>query len=292
MDNPIISVIMPVYNGSKEFLSQAIESILNQTLKNFEFLIIDDGSTDPQINETILSYNDKRIKYLYKENSGVADSLNFGIKQAKGEYIARMDADDISLPERFEKQIAFLQSHPEVSLLGSWVEIFSKTGIKIWKTISEPKLFDFLIGSQLAHPVVMWRKKDFEEKKLKYDKNLVCSQDYDLWIRVSKAGLKIINLQEVLLKRRSHSNNISHTKREKQAQIATTIKENLLEFLTCDPETQEKIKIFICGSSNMNSTSKWSLFHCTPFLTIKRIFNKANVKLLNFISLFKIKEKK
>ncbi len=290
MKNPKISVIMSVYNTPKEYLCEAIESILNQTFQDFEFLIVDDGSVQLHVKETILSYKDEHIRYLYKDNSGLADSLNFAVSQAKGMYIARMDSDDISLPERFEKQVAFLDNNPSISIVGSWIEIFPET--KVWHTMPEPKLLDFVLGNQLAHPAVMWRKKDFEEKGLKYDKNLVCSQDYDLWSRVSMAGLKSVNLQEILLKYRSHPNNISHTKRDKQAKIAADIKATLLEFLTCDHTMQEKLKVFIRESSGMNSTSKWLLFHCIPFLTIKRKFNKINVKLLNFIPLFKIKEKK
>ena len=125
-----ISVIMPVYNTEKEYLTEAIESILNQTFQDFEFLIIDDGSTEPHVKETILSYNDNRIKYFYKENSGVADTLNFGLSKANGQYIARMDADDISLPERFEKQVSFLDCNPDIYCQGLFLRYKCKVFLK------------------------------------------------------------------------------------------------------------------------------------------------------------------
>ena len=237
---PKISVVMPVYNTKKEFLCEAVESILNQTFSDFEFLIIDDGSTDPCVKETVSTYHDPRIKYFYKDNSGVSDTLNFGLSKATGKYIARMDSDDISVPVRFEKQVAFLDSHPDVSLVGCWIEYFPEK--KVWRTISEPRILDFLQGSQLAHPAVMFRKEDFEAKGLKYDKNLPCAQDYDLWSRAIMTGIKMANLQEILLNYRWHSNNISHTKKELQEKVAKDVKEALLKFMTSQQKVQQKQK--------------------------------------------------
>ena len=112
-----ISVLMPVYNTKEEFLRTAIESILNQTYSNFEFIIINDGSTN-NAEDVILSYKDERIVYLKQENKGIVSALNNGWDKASGEYIARMDSDDISLSERFEKQIEFLENNSEYSLVG------------------------------------------------------------------------------------------------------------------------------------------------------------------------------
>ncbi len=112
---PKISVVMPVYNTKEEWLREAIESILNQSYKDFEFIIIDDGS-DKSIEPIVNSYNDARIVLIRQENLGIAKSLNYGFKISKGEYIARMDSDDISLPERFEKQVNFLDKNPQISV--------------------------------------------------------------------------------------------------------------------------------------------------------------------------------
>lgn len=115
---PQISVIMSVYNGEK-YLREAIDSILNQTFTHFEFIIVNDGSTDKSLN-IIKSYNGSRIILVQQENKGLAAALNEGIKIAKGKYIAMMDADDISLPTRLEKQIQFMEAHPEYVAIGSW----------------------------------------------------------------------------------------------------------------------------------------------------------------------------
>lgn len=120
---PKISVVMPVYNTKEEWLREAIESILNQSYKDFEFIIIDDGS-DKSIEPIVNSYNDARIVLIRQENQGIAKSLNYGFKISKGEYIARMDSDDISMPERFEKQVNFLDKNPQISVLGGCFETF------------------------------------------------------------------------------------------------------------------------------------------------------------------------
>jgi len=123
---PKISVVMAVYNGEK-YLREAIDSILNQTFNDFEFIIINDGSTDDSA-EIIKSYNDPRIILIQQENKGLAAALNEGIKIAKGKFIARMDADDISLKTRLEKQIQFMEAHPEYVAIGSWSNHISADG--------------------------------------------------------------------------------------------------------------------------------------------------------------------
>ncbi len=126
MKNPDISVVMSVYNGEK-YLREAIKSILNQTFKDFEFIIVNDGSTDKSL-EIIKSYNDPRIVFIDQENKGLAAALNVGIKAAKGKYIARMDADDISYSERLKKQIEFMENHPEYVAIGSWANYITDDG--------------------------------------------------------------------------------------------------------------------------------------------------------------------
>ena len=117
-----LSVIMPVYNTKEEFLREAVESILNQTYTDYELIIIDDGSTN-NVEEVINSYKDKRIVYIRQENTGIVGALNNGWNHAKGEYIARMDSDDVSYPDRFEKQAMFLDNNPDISLVGGQVKI-------------------------------------------------------------------------------------------------------------------------------------------------------------------------
>ena len=233
---PQISVVMPVYNTNEKHLREAIESILNQTYSDFEFIIINDGSSN-NAEEIILSYKDKRIKYFKQKNSGVAKTLNYGFDLAQGEYIARMDSDDVSLPKRFEKQVDFLEKYKDVSILGSWHEEFPKKHIN--KASSQVKLLDLLRGNTISHPTIMLRKNDFDKYNLRYDPNFTC-EDYELWSRVIKY-LKFYNLQEVLLKYRREEQNISSVPgifSESNKQV----RQNILDFLTNDVKLQNKIK--------------------------------------------------
>jgi len=138
MDSPAISVVMSVFNG-QAFLSEAIESILGQTLRDFEFLVVDDGSTD-RTAEILAGYasRDGRMRVLRHENKGRAVSLNIGMTLATGDYIARMDADDVAMPCRLQEQFAFMQRHPEVGLLGGAVDLIRATGHVI-KTAQPPR---------------------------------------------------------------------------------------------------------------------------------------------------------
>ncbi|MBR5130207.1 MAG: glycosyltransferase [Alphaproteobacteria bacterium] len=273
-----ISVIMPVYNTEKGYLTEAIESILNQTFQDFEFLIIDDGSTEPHVKETILSYNDDRIKYFYKDNSGVADTLNFGLSKASGEYIARMDADDISLPERFEKQASFLDCHPDISLVGSWIEFFPDK--KVWKTMKQPKLFDFLKGTQLAHPTVMFRHDDFKKYDFKYNPEYP-AEDYELWTRVISV-LKVDNIQEVLLKYRVSEKQVTASKACRIASSNNKIQQKLLNFLTSDIFEQQKLL-------NLGSPCKRKVkFLGIPVAKIKSTASQTKIYLFGKIPLLKI----
>lgn len=157
-NTPTITVLMPVFN-CELYIKDAVDSILNQTYNNFEFLIIDDASTDETVS-IIKAYTDSRIKLIEKPiNTGLTNSLNQGLKLAKGKYIARMDGDDISLPERFEKQITFLEKNPEVVLCGSWFNVIgSELVIKTPENYEDIKLA-LLKGNCIAHPSVMMRNK-------------------------------------------------------------------------------------------------------------------------------------
>lgn len=202
--NPRISVIMAVYNGEK-YLKESIDSILCQTFNNFEFIIINDNSTD-KTEKIIESYNDPRI--LLKKNDinlGLSASLNIGIKLAKGEFIARMDADDISLPQRFEKQLNFLDNNPEIALCGTNIIKFNnnKKIQEKFPTNPEEIKCGLLLSNPFAHPSVMIRKSIFDKYNLSYPqyKN---AQDFALWAEIAKYE-KMSNLDEFLLLYRLHS---------------------------------------------------------------------------------------
>ncbi len=236
---PKVSVIMPVYNTKEEYLREAIESILNQTYNDFEFIIVNDGSTN-NAEEVILSYKYERIKYVKQENSGVAAALNKGLEKADGEYIARMDSDDISLPERFEKQVNFLDNNCDIAILGTAFELFGKENFTI-SHMMYPKILDFYHGCFLGHPTVMFRKSEFDKYGLKYNPNYKC-EDYELWSRAIKV-LKICNLPDILLKYRTHDKNISF-KSPKFMEDEKKVQQSILDFLTDDEEAKNYIKKF------------------------------------------------
>ena len=209
MKKPIISVIMPLYNAEKH-LSQAIKSILNQTFTNFEFIIIDDCSTDNSA-RIINLFKDMRISYYRnKTNLGLTKSLNIGLKNTSGKYIARMDADDISLKKRLEIQYNFLEINKEIGVCGSWYKNFKgphkkhKTPVKS-NQIKATLLFD----SALGHPTVMMRKKIIKEYNIKYNEEYKKSQDFELWARLCYLT-DFYNIPKVLLKYRVHKNQIGY----------------------------------------------------------------------------------
>jgi glycosyltransferase involved in cell wall biosynthesis len=207
LNNPKISVIMSVYNGGK-YLREAIESILNQTFTDFEFIIVNDGSTDNSL-EIILSYTDERIRIINNEkNIGLTKSLNKALKVARGEYIARQDADDVSLPNRFEEQIKYLKKHPEVVLLGTIAYLIDKNGKIIGKKVAlaKPSLKDLFKVNQFNHGSVMF-KKEIVNQLGGYNELIRYSQDYELWLRIAKL-YDVRNLTQLLYKLRSHDSNI------------------------------------------------------------------------------------
>lgn len=205
-----VSVLMPVYNGEK-YISDAIESVLKQTYTDFEFIIVNDCSTDNTEN-IIKEYSDDRIKLITNEkNSGVAKSLNNAVKYCNGEYIARMDADDISLPERFEKQVRFLDDDQNIGVVACNTMTFCGDKIineKGWSNTEPDKIkVDLLFACAIAHPSVMIRKSALENVGV-YDEEYNGIEDYELWCRISeKYGIAC--LPDVLFKYRIHEAQVS-----------------------------------------------------------------------------------
>jgi len=195
----MISVIMPVYNAAR-IVKRAINSILNQTYSNFEFIIINDGSSDET--QTILSaYKDKRIRIISQENRGVTLSLNRGIEASKGNYLARMDADDVALPQRFAKQLEFMEKNPTVAVLGTSTKIIYPDGsFRIRKRPLTTKSIkkNIIRICPFSHSSVMIRRSVLDKVGL-YDTSKYVAQDYNLWIRLLSAGYDLANLREPLL---------------------------------------------------------------------------------------------
>lgn len=207
---PKVSVLMSVFNGEK-YLREAVDSILNQTFKDFEFLIINDGSTDKT--EAILkSYDDPRIKvYNNRENIGLSKSLNIGLQMAKGEYISRQDADDISMPERLKMQVDFLNNHPDYAVIGTFAQVLNEDSGKtqLWKKpIADADLRKFLKKSNcIVHGSAMIRKSSLLDVGFYYAP-MEKSQDYELWLRLSKK-YKMANIPKPLYLWRINSKKVA-----------------------------------------------------------------------------------
>lgn len=246
--NPKVSVIMAVHNGEK-YLIEAIESIVNQEFSDFEFIIINDGSND-QTNNIINSYNDRRIVYLIeKTNIGQTKALNKGIMISQGRFIARMDADDISLPKRLSRQVGFLEKNKDVSVVGSWHQEIDENGRRIRnrKLPTDPvSIKAGLITSSpmnwycISHPTVMFRREAVVNSGL-YNERYFISQDYELWIRISKKYL-LANIPEILLKFRTHKDSLTRSKiRLSRLEVEDIIRSNISYYLPMTPEIERQI---------------------------------------------------
>ena len=220
-----ISVIMPVYNSEK-YLVQSIDSILKQTYKDFEFIIIDDGSTDNSLS-IINSYKDNRIKVITnKNNVGISKSLNLGVLNSSGDYIVRMDSDDISLLNRLEKQIGFMESNSDVSICGCNMYI-----IKDSKKVSETKYCldnseiktDMLFGrTPFAHPTIIMRSSFVHRCSLKYNNSAIYAEDLELYCNYCHQA-KYANINECLHIYRIHNDSVSVKYKETQKNQAKLI---------------------------------------------------------------------
>lgn len=198
---PTVTVLMAVHDG-EPYLREAVDSVLGQTYRDFELRIVDDGSTDgtPAV---LASIDDPRVRTVRQENRGLAAALNAGLDLARGRYVARMDADDVCLPERLERQVAFMEAHPEVDVLGTWVRTFGEREGSVWRFPADPDGIRcrMLFHNALAHPSVMVRRESLERDGLRYDPAYRYGQDYELWGRAA-GRLVFANLPEVLVRLR------------------------------------------------------------------------------------------
>jgi glycosyltransferase involved in cell wall biosynthesis len=205
---PRVSVILPVYNA-EIFIEEAVKSILDQTFSDFELILLNDCSTDstPDILE---KFTDHRIRFINNDtNLKVVKTLNKGLDLATGEFIARMDADDIAHPLRLEKQVNFLTKHPETDLVGSWVQHFGaeSTVMKAATEHDHIKVRLFFVNP-MFHPAVMFRNERFKKNNLRYEESFKNAEDYGLWVKAIDT-LKFANIPEILLKYRIHAANVS-----------------------------------------------------------------------------------
>lgn len=236
-----VSVLMAVHNA-QEHLRSAMDSILDQSLEDFEFIVVDDGSTD-STPDILRSYADRRLRVLRNDaNLGLNRSLNRGLREARGEYVARMDGDDISLPRRLEKQALFLDSHPEVVIAGCQALLFAEGHeyVAWYPETGEEVAAHMLLAPPFAHPAVMIRTDFLRQHSLDYDEDVPCAQDYHLWDRLLDIpGAQGANLPEVLLHYRLNQQGVTGTRRAEQDRAARDIREARLHRLRLSPSSRE-----------------------------------------------------
>lgn len=219
----LVSVVIPV-SGTK-YLKESIDSICRQTYRSQEIIIIDSSDKPDEVKEILLQMGDERIVYFYQERSGVANALNFGISKASGQYIARMDADDIAFPDRIATQVKYMNEHPEIDATASSYMLIDKNGNCLKKEIkkfsSEEIKCELLFGNPICHPTMMFRDSIFEEGWRYHN---VFAEDYDLWTRLV-IRKKMCVMPEVLLKYRIHADNLSgvHVSRVNESDIDSAL---------------------------------------------------------------------
>ena len=253
---------MPAYNAA-EHLREAIDSILRQTFSDFEFLIINDGSTDSTV-DIINEYNDPRIKLIDNDgNKGLVYTLNKGLEIAKGKYIARMDADDISMANRFERQVEFLENNSDISILSTAFEFLGTPYHIHFPIDNEGIKVKLLENTALLHPGVMFRKEAVLRNNLQYNEDYKYAEDYHLWTVAAQQGIKMANLDDVLVEYRQHANQVSMSRIKEQDAVKERIKLEYLSFHFKDDLTEDQL-------ISVNS------FFDVPFFEKITLLNKLN----------------
>lgn len=265
-DEPLISVVMATYNEEPVIVGKAIQSILDQTYKNFELLIFDD-STKEDTKEKIDSYAAVPRVKVFRENKrvGFVKSLNKGLNEARGKYIARMDGDDYSLPIRFQKEVDFLEQNPDIAVVGGQINIMNEED-QITSSRHYPlggtKLYMFsCFRNPLAHPTIMMRES-LVQKGFYYDESLKMSEDLDFWLRLLNAGYHIANLPDIVLNYRVQSNFTEKRSSRKQRNYMADVRR----------------KNFDSGHlfhSVLSNSAGWIFTH-VPEETITKMYKKEN----------------
>lgn len=225
--NELVSILLPVYNA-ENYIEEAIDSLLKQTYQNIEIIIVDDCSNDGTV-EKIKKYSDLRIKYYRNEkNSGIVYSLNKALDISNGVFLARMDADDICMPDRIEKQLEYIKENPGNVLVSCWFEMFGSINATIKYPQKHKKILTYcLIGNPMLHPGYLMHKQKIMENSLRYDEKMKYAEDLDFVIKAANIG-QVANVPKVLMKYRTHSMQTSSMYNERQFELGMLLRKNLL----------------------------------------------------------------
>lgn len=266
---PLVSVIMATFNDNPTVLKKAVESIIAQTYQNFELFILDDSTSEESKNAVDSFATNPQVHIVRKQKKmGLSGARNVGLKMSLGKYIAIMDADDISVPERFKVQVNFMENHPECSVLGGQMYIIDESDsvissrryplkgykLKLFATFRNP----------IAHPTVMFRRELFE-KGFQYDETLEMSEDLDLWLRIMNAGYVLENVDEVLINYRIDKSFTDKRSSQKQKNYMAKVR---------NKNWCNKHVFFSLASS-----AAGLLFRILPSSSLSSFYNKENSKI-------------
>ena len=283
---PKVSVALPVYNTQERHLRECIESILSQSFTDFECIIYNDASTLPYVDSCIRSYNDSRIRYYTSSvNRGISATRNAILRLVQGEYIAIADHDDISLPQRFEKQVAVLEHNPEIGIVSSLVQTFPKKAI--WNNYEMDDDIKALLFSScsILHPASMIRTSLLRGNNIEYEEAFSPAEDYMLWCRCMQYT-QFYTIQEVLLLYRVHEKNTSRVECDKMNEATKRIKaimknDNPVLYTLALAQYEQKqyrnLSIRLFGIIPFLTRKRkgryvyWYLFHYIPFLRYRVI---------------------
>lgn len=239
ISEPVVSVLMPVYN-SESYLEESVTSVLKQTFQGYELIVINDGSTDNS-RKIIEKYAhaDSRIRVIDQENKGLIDALNRGLQASRGKYLARMDSDDISLPDRLARQVAFMEAHPRVGACGTWIRYYGGNDGE-WQTSADDQTIRcrLLFESVLAHPTVIMNRRLLEQHGLQYRLGYKHAEDYDLWVRIAQHA-ELANIPEVHLYYRVHPGQTVQRHALSKIESANRIRFDQLQMLGINPSPEE-----------------------------------------------------
>ncbi len=269
---PKVSVLLPVYNTNESHLRECIESILNQTFSDFELLIINDGSTDTHVQKVIDSYSDMRIKIVtQKGNQGITKTRNRLIENSQGEYLAVMDHDDVAYPDRLEKQVRYLEQHPDIGVIGTQISIIPSGNAPIFPCLDLEIRTALAEDCSIMHPTSMIRAKILKENNLYYEEQFSPAEDFALWSKLA-SYTRFHNLKEPLLYYRRHELNTSRTQRKKMLLARDAIKAN---FKLNNPVLLE------CYNNQKEDIVWVKLFGCIPFIKTIRATTYRKYYLFN-----------
>ena len=251
--NPRVTIIMPIYNVGK-YLRESIDSILNQTYRDFELLILDDCSTDNS-GDIVATYSDPRIRYIRNSsNLGLAENLNKCLALTHTELVARMDGDDIAEPHWLQRNIEILDSHPEIGICSSGFQFFgTKDSLVRYPQNHEDSMAQMLFGCTVIVPVI--RRSFLEENHLRYNPDTFPAEDYDLWSRCYPLT-RVFNIQETLFHYRMHKSQISTSRRETQVVKTNEVRLRMLNLL--NPNFSDEDKAYFLGDYGLARIEKTS----------------------------------